>query len=169
VIVIADASPLNYLVLIDCINVLPRLYGPVIVPQAVLDELRDAKAPPAVKRWVASAPAWLEVRRAIGAQDAALHKLGPGEREAIILAEQLQADSIILDDLVGRREAIRRNLPVIGTLTVLYEAAGGGALDFPGAVQKLVRAGFHASPALIRLFLDLHARRLGRHGGEDVR
>ena len=46
-IVIADTSPLNYLVLIDCVELLPGLYGRVIVPQAVFDELRDEMALPA--------------------------------------------------------------------------------------------------------------------------
>jgi predicted nucleic acid-binding protein len=160
VIVIADTTPLNYLILIESIDILPRLYGLVTVPQAVFDELRDAEAPSAVRRWVASAPAWLEVRQASGSQDSRLRRLGPGEREVIVLAEQLQADSLIVDDLAARQEANRRNLHVIGTLAVLYEAAGAGLLDFPGSVQQLVQAGFHASPRLIRLFLDLHARRL---------
>ena len=167
-IVVADTTPLNYLILIDSIDIVPRLYGRVTVPQAVFDELRDAKALSAVRRWVAGAPAWVEVRQAIGSQDARLRRLGPGEREVIVLAEQLQTDSIIVDDLAARREANRRNLRVIGTLTVLYEAAGAGLLDFPGTVQKLVRAGFHASPALIRLFLGLHAQRLAGRTGEGL-
>jgi predicted nucleic acid-binding protein len=169
VIVIADTTPLNYLILSDSIDIVPTLYGRVTVPQAVFDELRDAKAPAAVRRWVASTPAWLEPRQATDSQDARLRRLGPGEREVIILAEQLRADSIIVDDLAARREAKRRNLHVIGTLTVLYEAAGADLLDFPETVQKLVRAGFHASPALIRLFLGLHARRLAERTDEGLK
>jgi len=168
VIVIADTTPLNYLILIDSIDTLPRLYGRMTVPQAVFDELRDTKAPSAVRRWIASAPGWLEVGQAMGPQDARLNRLGPGERELIVLAEQLQADSIIVDDLAARREATRRNLHVIGTLTVLYEAAGAGLLDFPALVQKLVQAGFHASPALVRLFLGLYAQGLAERTDEGL-
>jgi hypothetical protein len=59
-------------------------------------------------------------------------------------------------------ETMGASLPAWPEVRRATGAPGGGA------VQKLVGAGFHASLALIRLFLDLHARRLGRHSGEDV-
>jgi len=49
-VVISDTSPINYLVLIGEIDVLPRLYGKVLIPDAVLSELRDAGSPAAVAR-----------------------------------------------------------------------------------------------------------------------
>ena len=50
-IVVADSSPLNYLVLIESIDVLPRLYSGVLVPRQVVSELTDPAAPPQVRHW----------------------------------------------------------------------------------------------------------------------
>ena len=48
-VVIADTSPLNYLVLIEQAEVLPNLFGAVVIPQSVLEELRHPSAPQAVR------------------------------------------------------------------------------------------------------------------------
>lgn len=52
-IVIADTSPLNYLVLIGEAEMLRRLYGRVVIPEAVLRELQNRKAPAKVADWIA--------------------------------------------------------------------------------------------------------------------
>ena len=65
-IVVADTSPLNYLIQIQCEHVLPQLYRVVVVPLGlslgVIEELRSEKAPFAVKAWLESLPSWLEIR-----------------------------------------------------------------------------------------------------------
>lgn len=61
-VVVADTSPLNYLVLIGQIGVLHRLYGSVLVPPEVLAELADSGAPAEVLEWIQARPEWLEVR-----------------------------------------------------------------------------------------------------------
>lgn len=48
-IVVSDTSPLNYLVLIGADDVLPALFGQVLAPPAVLDEMQHAKAPAQVQ------------------------------------------------------------------------------------------------------------------------
>ena len=68
--------------------------------------------------------------------DPALDFLDPGEREAIALTEELQADQLLLDDADARREAARRNLPFIGTLGVLREAARRELLDLRTALSS---------------------------------
>jgi predicted nucleic acid-binding protein len=60
-VIVADTSPINYLVLIEQIDILPRLYMRVLIPPAVLDELKHAAAPSQVRKWTESHPAWLEV------------------------------------------------------------------------------------------------------------
>ena len=62
-IVIADTSPINYLVPIDEIGILPRLYHRVVIAEDVLLELMDAGAPPEVRDWMMQYPGWLEIRR----------------------------------------------------------------------------------------------------------
>ena len=61
-IVIADTSPISYLVSISEIDILPKLYGRVLVPPSVADELRHPHAPEAVRAWIAAPPAGFEVR-----------------------------------------------------------------------------------------------------------
>jgi predicted nucleic acid-binding protein len=111
-IVIADTSPINYLVCINEIAVLPKLYGAVIIPPAVRDELGRQRAPESVRLWISDPPAWLEVRRPTIGPDAELisAELDSGEFEAILLAEELGASQLILDDMEGRKEAERRHI-----------------------------------------------------------
>jgi predicted nucleic acid-binding protein len=60
-VIVSDAPPLNYLVEIGAADVLPQLYGRVIIPPAVRAELNHVKTPKAVREWLSKSPAWLEV------------------------------------------------------------------------------------------------------------
>lgn len=51
-VVIADTSPINYLILIGEIGVLSRLYNQVVIPDEVAAELVDHDAPAAVRVWM---------------------------------------------------------------------------------------------------------------------
>ena len=124
-IVVADSSPLHYLILIDQIDLLPILYSKVVVPAAVVKELQAARCPAAVQAWMVQAPDWLEVVPATALHDD-LSFLGDGEREAITLAQQLKADALLIDDRDARKEADARNLATIGTLGVLVDGAERG-------------------------------------------
>ena len=61
-VVVADAGPLNYLVLTGDIGLLPKLFATVLVPTAVRDELTDRDTPEAVRAWMSKPPVWLEIR-----------------------------------------------------------------------------------------------------------
>jgi len=148
-IVIADTSPINYLILIEEIEVLPALYGQVVVPPAVCDELRRARASEQVRIWIAQPPAWLEVRAPSRSPDSHLAHLDAGERDAILLAEELRADRLIIDEIRGRREAERRQLPFTGTLGVLAAAAENGLLDLRSAVEQLRHTNFHIAESIL--------------------
>ncbi len=96
-IVIADTTPANYLVLIQQADLLPRLFGQVLIPPAVFDELKDPETPALVRTWLAKAPSWLQVKPLHSQPDPELDYLDEGEREAITLADVLRrsgADSI---------------------------------------------------------------------------
>lgn len=158
-IVVADTSPINYLVLLGSIEILPKIYGEVLIPQAVFDELQDRDAPTEVRAWLSAPPAWLKISSATYQPDPPLDLLDRGERDAILLAESVKADRLIIDDLDGRREAENRKLPVIGTLGILAEAARRNLLDLPEALAALQETNFHAAPSLIRLLLTNDAAR----------
>ena len=154
-IVVADTSPINYLILIEEIDILTKIYGRVVIPRAVRDELLRPSAPEAVRKWIGLLPPWLEVRSPANAPDPSLASLDPGERDAITLAAELQADQLIVDDRQGRQEAEKRGIPVIGTLGVLREAAVLGLLDLRQAVKRLEATSFHIAPeVLTRLLKD---------------
>ena len=127
-IVIADTTPINYLVLIGEQELLPALFGQIIIPEAVFRELHAAVTPQPVQQWLANIPQWLEIRKLTAAPDASLSHLDEGEREAIQLGEELAADLLLVDEKAARREAAKRNLATSGTLGVLDRAAekGGG-------------------------------------------
>jgi predicted nucleic acid-binding protein len=151
-IVVADTSPLNYLILIEQIQVLEALYGQVIIPPAVQDELLSLDAPMPVRKWMESPPVWLEVRSPVPTYlDSVI--LGAGESEAIALAEQLGAHRIVMDESLGRNEALNRGLAVIGTLGVLREAHRAGLLDFASTVDRLKSTTFRISPQVIQTIL----------------
>jgi predicted nucleic acid-binding protein len=158
-IVIADTTPLNYLILIDHADVLPTLYGRVFIPQAVYQELQQGRTPAVVQAHIAARPSWLEIRNITLPIDSTLTALDRGEQEAIVLAEELKADVLMIDDKDGRRAAAERNLVVIGTLGVLEEAAKLGLLDLPSAVSKLKETTFRADPRLLAVFLERDAQR----------
>jgi len=152
-IVIADTTPLNYLVLIEQSEILPQLYHRVFIPPAVGEEFQRPETPPAVRAWIAQPPTWLEIRRVERRPEPALRNLGAGEREAIALAEELHADRLIMDDRAARRVATQRKLTVIGTLGVLVEAAERGLVDLPDAIARLQQTTFYVSPEVVEPLL----------------
>ncbi len=158
-VIVSNTTPINYLVLIDHIAVLPQLYTHVIIPQAVLEELQDEGTPAKVKAWVASHPAWLEVRTVAVLLDTSLTVLDAGEREAICLAQELAADALIIDEPAGREAAKRQGVRVIGTLRVLYDAAAAGLCDLAQAYERLQHTTFRAHPDLYSAFLDMYSQR----------
>jgi predicted nucleic acid-binding protein len=159
-IVVSNTSPLNYLVLIGDIELLPKLFGRVIIPQAVLDELRSSDAPDAVRQWSNAAPPWLQTRSP-AAIDASI-KLGAGETEAISLAMELKADELLLDDKKARNLAFVRGLAVAGTLNILDAAADRELIDLPNALIRLLRTNFRAPADLVKEMLDRDAARRGK-------
>jgi len=151
VIVVTDTTPVNYLVLIDQVHILKELYGRLVLPQAVHEEMRREGTPEKVRAWAAQLPDWAEVRAA-ASTDPAL-KLGAGESEAIALAGEVGADLLLVDDGKARREARRRGLTVTGTLAVLAAAAERGLVDLPEAIAALRQTTFRAPAALIEQLL----------------
>jgi predicted nucleic acid-binding protein len=154
-IVVADTSPINYLIQIDCDFLLPMLYGRILVPAAVIAEMRHSAAPLAVRRWLASVPSWLEVSQAGWEPDAELAGLGEGEREAIQLAEQTGADLLLIDERKGRSAAKRHGLRITGTLGVLLRAGEKRLIDPETAYRRLIaETTFRSSPDLESQFLN---------------
>jgi predicted nucleic acid-binding protein len=155
-VVVADSSPLHYLILIDVVQTLPELFGEVLIPEAVFRELQNPGTPSVVANWLSHRPAWLRVERvAESLQDERLNKLGEGERDAIALSLARGLDVLLLiDEGRGRREAALRQIPFMGMLGVLDRAAARGLLDLPAAVERLLQTNFRIAPHLLKTLLD---------------
>lgn len=155
--VIADTSPLNYLVLIGSVQVLPTMFGIVLVPEAVRNELNRPETPAVVRAWLESRPAWLTVRPDVPCEaDPALEKLDVGEREAIRLAIISSADLILMDDRAGAAAARAKGFTVVGTLGLIDLAGHKGLLDVRTAVQGLQATNFRCRPELLQDLLVRH-------------
>jgi predicted nucleic acid-binding protein len=152
-IVVADTSPLNYLALIGEIELLAALYETVLIPEEVHQELLRDQAPPAVRMWAASLPAWCKVRSVNPSADPVLSELDPGERDAILLALESGIDTLLIDEISGRREAARHRLHVVGTVALLEKAAQRGLIDFRKAFQSLEQTNFRLATAIRDEFL----------------
>lgn len=151
-IVVADTSPINYLVLIGEIDLLQKLFVQILVPNAVWNELSADGAPTAVKSWIAANPTWVDI--GIPASIDKTITLGLGEVEAISLAGEVNADLVLIDDRKARIAAIDRGFNVAGTINVLEIAAKRGLVDLPTAFRDLQQTNFRIAPSLLSEILQ---------------
>ena len=156
-IAVADTSPLCYLVLIGEIELLPKLFTRVLVPQAVILELRHKNSPAAVRAWASNTPAWISIEQAPDAAFSYVEKLNAGERAAIYIAESVDADSLIVDEKIARTFAEQRDLPIIGILGILGEASTVRLVNLTDAISRLRRTSFRYSDALVKSTLERYS------------
>lgn len=149
--VVSDTSPILYLLLIDQLDLLPYLYPTIIIPDVVQAEMQAEGAPAVLKNWIATPPNWLEILPSLEADAKQLQRLQPGERAAITLAQSLQANLLIVDDLDARRVAQNLGLNIVGLLGILGEAAKRDWIDFPAVLNRLLQeTNSRLSPQLAR-------------------
>jgi predicted nucleic acid-binding protein len=157
-IVISDTSAICYLLLLNEIEVLPKLYGKIIITTIIQQELSHPSSPTPVQNWINNPPKWLEIDYIDVPRDSSLDVLDIGEQTAIILAEDKAADLLIIDDALGRKIALSRGLKITGLLGVLNEAAKGGLLDLPDVINRLQKTTFRASSKLLQLLLEANQK-----------
>lgn len=157
--VVADTSPLVYLILIEQIEILAQLFDSVILPGAVHAELCHRLAPEAVRTWAEALPSWAEVMPSPEIADDVMCSLGVGERAAIALALSIHADLVLIDERKGTQVAIENGLEVSGTLGVLQRAARKGLLNLAEAFERLKTTNFRYRQEI----LDRLLRETSRH------
>jgi uncharacterized protein len=160
VIVISDTSAITNLAAIDHLKLLPQLYNQVTIPEAVYRELADVD-PPVPGTLEAQTASWLEVRKVINREAVERLqnevRLDPGESEAIVLALELNANLLLIDERRGRAEADRLGVKITGLLGILVEAKRRSLIV---AVKPLMDAliatsEFRISLALYNQILDI--------------
>ena len=146
--VVSNATPLRYLAEICALHLLPHLFGQVVISKAVEHELTHQHAPECIRTFVESPPEWLHIHQ-IQHADPSLGLLDPGEREAILLAEEISVHIVLLDEKMARDISKRRGLQCVGTLRILSDGAKNELIDLPDAIERLRRTTFRVHPALL--------------------
>ncbi|MDL1976123.1 MAG: DUF3368 domain-containing protein [Deltaproteobacteria bacterium] len=150
--VVSNATPIISLATIGRISLLHQLFGKIYIPREVYDELKSKKAPGYQE---IDAP-YFQVREIQGAPYIGflLHDLDRGEAEAILLAKELQADTLIIDERIGYAIAKAQGLHVIGTLTVLLMAKEHGLIStVKPLLDEMIRKGRWYSQFVYKDFL----------------
>lgn len=68
--VVTDTTPINYLVLIGHVEILPSLYSRVVIPPAVVGDLQHPRTPEIVRAWIVAPPSWCTIQSPHGPPDA---------------------------------------------------------------------------------------------------
>lgn len=154
--VIVNTSPLQYLFQLNLLDILPQLYGEVLVPEGVVRELRSG-ARLGVPLPDLDSTSWIRVFNVRSVAVLPLVAgLGMGEREVLALALELDAPLVILDDSLARRFAQRLNLPLTGTLGLLLKAKQSGRIDRVGPyLDRLEALRFRLDTSTRTSVLDL--------------
>lgn len=156
--VVADTTPLNYLILIEQIELLPSLFEKIFVPDAVRHELQHEDAPAAVRKWVTALPPWIEVVAPTPPNnDPSLARLDEGERAAIELAGKISAELILMDDRDGVAVARSKGFAVTGTLGILDLAARRHLVRLDDAFRRLKATNFRCRPQVMDALLARHS------------
>ncbi len=154
--VISNTSPLYYLHRLGRLDLLRKLYGRVMVPEAVIAELRVGREQGEDAPDLAGLD-WIEVRPVRVPQLIALiTDFGPGEAEVLALALENPGSLVVLDDRLARAVAKGRGLTVTGTAGVLLRAKREGALPAVAPlISELTRLGFRLAPTAAQAILAL--------------
>lgn len=154
--VVANTSPLLYLHQVGCLKVLQQLYGTVVVPSAVQEELEVGKRQ-GIDVPDVSSLSWIHIRPVASAAFVpAVVDLGQGEAEVLALGLEIADSLLILDDQLARRIADLYDLRYTGTLGVLVKAKRAGFLSTVSAVVTAMRErGMWLSEAIVRDALRL--------------
>src|SRR6266566_961986 len=157
--IVADTTPLNYLVLIQAADILD--------PSRCEGRDGSCKHSRLVRAWISQPPAWLEVVSLKQPVDSALEHLDAGEREAISLASELQAILLLMDERDGVTLARHRGLKVVGTLAALELAAAHGLVDLQTMFDRLRATTFRSPVRLMMRLLEQDAERKKRQEGRQ--
>ena len=147
-VVVADNSPIDVLVRLGYQEVLPNLFGRVVIPIQVQAELLSPHTPEITHKFIVSPPEWLDISEPRSIE--AIPRLHAGEEAAIALALELQAELLIIDDARGRQEAKKRGLAITGVIGVLEAAARRELLGLADAFRRIqTETDFRIRPELL--------------------
>ncbi len=147
--VIVNSTPIIALSKAGKLDILKSMYGRIIIPQAVFDEV-TAKDD-SVRAMLLGNNDWIEVRSItnIAEKLAFRSRLHDGEVEVMILAREIEADLVVIDDYAARKTAEYIGLNLTGTVGVLIKARQNGYIDrVMPIVQVMEQNGIYYSERL---------------------
>ena len=159
-IVVSDTTPLISLLKINRLDLLKKLFGDVLIPQAVFDELTDDERfrleadQIREKKFIVVNPvnnpeSTNILKRATG--------LDQGESEAIVLTDELKADLLLMDEAKGRNISAQMGLRIMGTIGILmaaYEEDELSSDEVRGCIAGLQHAGRHIGQRHYQMLLS---------------
>jgi predicted nucleic acid-binding protein len=146
--VVSNSTPIIALAKIDRIEILRELFGIIVIPEAVRNEVADRGRKRAGSAEVMGHD-WIVTKRVHNrtAVDFLLVSVDPGEAEAIALAKESDADLLLIDDRAGRRISESVGVAITGTIGVLLRYYRGNPRSFKRALDELMANGFRIGMA----------------------
>lgn len=157
---IVNTSPLLYLHQVDCLELLQQLYGKIILPPAVQQELEIGKLQ-GVDVPEVNSIAWMQIRPVASATLVpAVIDLGQGEAEVLALGIEYTNSLLIFDDKLARRIADLYKLKYTGTLGILIKAKQAGYISsIATVITRLQHKGMWLTDKIIADVLRLAGER----------
>jgi predicted nucleic acid-binding protein len=153
--IISNTTPIISLLKVDKLNLLKELYEKIIVPKAVYLEVENGKEKPYYHDLTQID--WIEIQE-IGNHDSRDYflDLDEGEAEVLILAKELNADLIIMDEIMGRRYSKQLGFNLTGTIGILLKAKENGLIEsIKDLLTELAKKGTWLSLKLITKAIEL--------------
>lgn len=147
--VVVNSTPLIALCKINRLDLLRELYGEITIPEAVFHEVTLKND--AVKKKIMENSAWIHIQAISDDSDKRMYKakLHDGEVEVMILAQELKADLVLIDDNAARKTAIYLGIPLSGTIGVLLRAKERGLIPkVMPVVESMEQNGVYYGPKL---------------------
>lgn len=156
-ITVSNTTPLIGLASIQKFDMLRQLFGELYIAQAVYDEAVIAERETGGAKHEVSTASWIKT---IGVKDrlaveVLLDEIDLGEAETIVLAREIGADWVVMDEKKGRRKLTQLGLKKIGTIGILLKAKQVGLLPvIRPEIEQLRQRGFSLSQAVVDAVLQ---------------
>lgn len=151
-IVVSDSTPLIGLASIGRLPLLQEIFGEIYIPQAVYDEtVTYGRVEGSAKQDVDNA-SWIHVVQVQDrlAVNILLDEMDLGEVEAIVLAGEMKAEWVLMDERKGRRKLTQLDIPKIGTIGILLKSKQIGLIsNLKHEIEVLQKTGFSISQSVV--------------------
>jgi predicted nucleic acid-binding protein len=153
--IVSNTTPILTLLTISKLELLQQIYGKIIIPKGVYEEIEQGKEKPFYTDLCKFE--WITIKSIKDREPIRyLRDLDKGEAEVIVLANELKADLVIIDERLGREFADYFNLKVTGTIGVLLKAKELGFIEkIKPLINQMIDCGIWLNKKLIDKILNI--------------